>query len=167
MAFPVGGLVAQGLNLTASDASEITPEEKYRSKRSFSYTASRRSRQHQKSFKSSIFLVISINPLHVMTYGLQFHFIRGALYYRNVESRNKSSKSSISMNEFVTPKQVARAIQVSESSVKRWCDKGVIPTQKTAGGHRRIQLAGLVRFLRESGQVLARPEVIGLPATTG
>lgn len=71
------------------------------------------------------------------------------------------------MSEFVTPKQVARAIQVSESSVKRWCDKGVIPTQKTAGGHRRIPLAGLMDFLRGSDQRLVRPEVIGLPATTG
>jgi excisionase family DNA binding protein len=71
------------------------------------------------------------------------------------------------MNEFVSPKQVARAIQVSESSVKRWCDKGVIPTQKTAGGHRRIPLAGLMEFLRGSQQTLVRPELIGLPATTG
>lgn len=71
------------------------------------------------------------------------------------------------MNEFVTPKQVARAIQVSESSVKRWCDKGVIPSQKTAGGHRRIPLGGLLDFLRQSDHVLVRPEVIGLPSTTG
>ena len=71
------------------------------------------------------------------------------------------------MNEFVSPKQVARAIQVSESSVKRWCDKGVIPFQKTAGGHRRIPLARLLEFLRESKQTLVRPELIGLPATTG
>jgi excisionase family DNA binding protein len=71
------------------------------------------------------------------------------------------------MKEFVTPKQVARAIQVSESSVKRWCDKGVIPSQKTAGGHRRIPLGGLLAFLRGSDQLLVRPEVIGLPATTG
>ena len=49
----------------------------------------------------------------------------------------------ISMNEYVAPKPVARAIQVSESSVKRWRDKGVTPTQKTA------------------------PEVLGLSATTG
>ena len=71
------------------------------------------------------------------------------------------------MKEFVTPKQVARALQVSESSVKRWCDKGVIASQKTAGGHRRIPLAKLLDFLRESDRTLLRPEVIGLPATTG
>jgi methanogenic corrinoid protein MtbC1 len=51
--------------------------------------------------------------------------------------------------------------------VKRWCDKGVIPNQKTAGGHRRIPLSGLLEFLRRSDQQLVRPEVVGLPATTG
>tara|TARA_R110002111_G_scaffold144910_2_gene211291 strand:+ start:160020 stop:160901 length:882 start_codon:yes stop_codon:yes gene_type:complete len=71
------------------------------------------------------------------------------------------------MNEFLTPKQVARALQVSESSVKRWCDKEIIPTQYTAGGHRRIALSALIDFLRSSKHELVRPEVIGLPATTG
>lgn len=71
------------------------------------------------------------------------------------------------MNEFLTPKQVARALQASESSVKRWCDKGIIPTQYTAGGHRRIALSDLIEFLRSSKHELVRPEVLGLPATTG
>jgi excisionase family DNA binding protein len=71
------------------------------------------------------------------------------------------------MNKLLTPKQVARAIQVSESSVKRWCDKGVIANQRTAGGHRRIALTELLEFLRRSDRTLARPELVGLPATTG
>ncbi len=71
------------------------------------------------------------------------------------------------MRELLTPKQVARAIRVSESSVKRWCDKGVIPTRYTAGGHRRIPLSGLLEFLRTSKQELVSPEVLGLPATSG
>ncbi len=71
------------------------------------------------------------------------------------------------MKDPVTPKQVAWAIQVSESSVKRWCDRGVIPTQYTAGGHRRIPMSGLLDFLRSSKQQLVRPELLGLPATTG
>ena len=71
------------------------------------------------------------------------------------------------MNEFLTPKQVARALQVSESSVKRWCDKEIIPTQYTAGGHRRIALSELVQFLRSSKHEIIRPEVLGLPVTTG
>lgn len=71
------------------------------------------------------------------------------------------------MDELLTPNQVARAIQVSESSVKRWCDDGKIRTRYTAGGHRRIPMDGLIEFLRTSKHQLLRPEVVGLPATTG
>ncbi|MGY8771702.1 MAG: MerR family transcriptional regulator [Pirellulales bacterium] len=71
------------------------------------------------------------------------------------------------MSQLVTPKQVARAIQVSESSVKRWCDKGIILTSYTAGGHRRIKIAELLLFLKSSNHQLVRPEIIGLPATSG
>lgn len=71
------------------------------------------------------------------------------------------------MKNLLTPKQVALAIDVSESSVKRWCDKGVIPTSYTGGGHRRIALPGLLRFLRSQRQNLRRPEVLGLPSATG
>ncbi len=67
----------------------------------------------------------------------------------------------------LTPKQVARAIGVSESSLKRWCDRGVIATVRTAGGHRRIDVAALLAFLRESGHQVVQPEVLGLPAVIG
>jgi methanogenic corrinoid protein MtbC1 len=71
------------------------------------------------------------------------------------------------MRDLLTPKQVARAIDVSESSVKRWCDKGVISTQYTAGGHRRIAMSGLVEFLRGGKYDLIHPEALGLPPTSG
>lgn len=71
------------------------------------------------------------------------------------------------MAELVSPKQVARAINVSESSVKRWCDKGIIPTQYTAGGHRRIPLSGFITFLRAAKHELIHPEALGLPPTSG
>jgi methanogenic corrinoid protein MtbC1 len=71
------------------------------------------------------------------------------------------------MQRMLTPKQVSRALQVSESSVKRWCDKGVIATQYTAGGHRRITMAGLADFLRSTRREVAIPEAVGLPATIG
>lgn len=67
----------------------------------------------------------------------------------------------------LSPKQVARAIGVSESSLKRWCDRGLIATIRTAGGHRRIDVAALLSFLRETGHELAHPEVLGLPAVSG
>ena len=71
------------------------------------------------------------------------------------------------MQQVLTPKQVARAIGVSESSLKRWCDRGVIQTERTAGGHRRLKLGDVLIFLRKSDLQLVRPEVLGLPPGTG
>jgi len=70
-------------------------------------------------------------------------------------------------NKLVTPKQVAQAIGVSESSLKRWCDRGILSTVRTAGGHRRLALESVFEFLRKSGQPLVRPELLGLPSNTG
>lgn len=71
------------------------------------------------------------------------------------------------MTSRISPKQVARALAVSESSVKRWCDKGVIATEYTAGGHRRVSLASLMQFLTDTNHKLVNPEVLGLPASSG
>ncbi len=71
------------------------------------------------------------------------------------------------MRDLLTPNQVARAIGASEASLKRWCDKGLLPTIRTAGGHRRIPIHGVMKFLRERGMPLIRPEVLGLPTSTG
>jgi methanogenic corrinoid protein MtbC1 len=71
------------------------------------------------------------------------------------------------VKELLTPKQVARAIDVSESSVKRWCDRGIIPTQYTAGGHRRIALSDLLAFFRQTKHQVLHPEALGLPSTSG
>lgn len=61
-----------------------------------------------------------------------------------------------------TPKQVAVALQVSESSVKRWCDQGAIRTDRTLGGHRRIPLQFLLEFLETTNRRLVEPSAIGL-----
>lgn len=71
------------------------------------------------------------------------------------------------MEELYSPRQVARAMQVSESSVKRWCDRGAISSQHTAGGHRRIALGALMDFIRSGAGALLHPEVLGLPVGTG
>lgn len=68
--------------------------------------------------------------------------------------------------EHLTPQQVARAIGVSTASLKRWCDKGVLPSIRTEGGHRRLPISGVIRFLQESGRQLVRPEILRLPPTT-
>lgn len=66
----------------------------------------------------------------------------------------------------LTPKRVAQAIGVSESSMKRWCDRGLIECNKTAGGHRRVSRTSLIRFLRSSNHEIHKPELLGLPAGT-
>ncbi len=71
------------------------------------------------------------------------------------------------MRTAISPKQVASAIGVSESSVKRWCDQGVLETVRTAGGHRRVLVPEVVRYLRATGQPLVQPEILGLPARVG
>ena len=67
----------------------------------------------------------------------------------------------------ISPKQVARALGVSEASVKRWADRGLLPATRTPGGHRRLPLSGVLEFLRQSAHPLVRPEVLGLPAASG
>jgi len=71
------------------------------------------------------------------------------------------------VKKLVTPKQVAQAINVSESSLKRWCDQGLLTAVRTAGGHRRLAVDDVFQFLRKSGQQLVRPELLGLPSNTG
>jgi excisionase family DNA binding protein len=39
----------------------------------------------------------------------------------------------------LTSKEVARILGVSEASIKRWADSGLLPAEKTGGGHRRFR----------------------------
>jgi excisionase family DNA binding protein len=62
----------------------------------------------------------------------------------------------------LSPRELADALGVSESSLKRWVDAGKITAARTEGGHRRIALPEAMRFIRESGAPLARPELLGV-----
>jgi len=66
------------------------------------------------------------------------------------------------LKAFLTPRDLADALGVSESSLKRWADDGVIRVSRTAGGHRRIALADAIRFARDSGLHIEHPEALGL-----
>lgn len=67
-------------------------------------------------------------------------------------------------NQLLTPKDLADAIGVSESALRRWVDAGRIAMSRTAGGHRRILLQDAIRFIRRTGATVVRPELLGLGA---
>jgi excisionase family DNA binding protein len=61
-------------------------------------------------------------------------------------------ESFITSTTDVSPRQVAIALGVSESAVKRWCDQGLLPLARTPGGHRRISSVAVLRFARDRGR---------------
>ena len=73
----------------------------------------------------------------------------------------KSIKSS---KRLITVQDLADAIDVSVSSVRRWVDSGDVQLTRTSGGHRRLTIAEAVRFIRSTGATVVRPQILGLPA---
>ena len=71
------------------------------------------------------------------------------------------------MSELLTPKQIARALGISESSLKRWGDRGRLPAIRTAGGHRRLRRTEIVQLVRDGQLTLETPEALGLPPSAG
>lgn len=71
------------------------------------------------------------------------------------------------MKAYLSPKELAVVIGVSESSLRRWADEGLIAFTRTAGGHRRIAADEAVRFIRTSRCPVARPEILGLQDMVG
>ena len=55
------------------------------------------------------------------------------------------------MTDSLTTKAVAKLLRVSEATVKRWADSGLLQSDKTVGGHRRFSLNAVARLRRELG----------------
>jgi excisionase family DNA binding protein len=51
----------------------------------------------------------------------------------------------------LTTKEVARLCQVSDATVKRWAEAGLLRSERTNGGHRRFRAEEIARFQREIG----------------
>jgi MerR family transcriptional regulator, light-induced transcriptional regulator len=63
---------------------------------------------------------------------------------------------SISTSEF------AKALGISDSSVRRMADAGELGMHRTHGGHRRIPVAEAVRYVHDNRAQVVQPEVLGL-----
>jgi MerR family transcriptional regulator, light-induced transcriptional regulator len=55
------------------------------------------------------------------------------------------------MTDSVTTKAVAKLLRVSEATVKRWANSGLLQSEKTMGGHRRFSLNAVAHLRRELG----------------
>lgn len=61
----------------------------------------------------------------------------------------KGKKTKAAAN--LTTRDVAGLLRVSEATVKRWADNGLLLPEKTVGGHRRFSIQSVARLRREQG----------------
>ncbi|HYN85176.1 MAG TPA: B12-binding domain-containing protein [Pyrinomonadaceae bacterium] len=85
---------------------------------------------------------------------------------------------SYSTEKFLTTRQLAQMWAVSEATIKRWADAGLLRFSRTVGGHRRFAPEDVTRFERDRGlrlktartprpSVTARGSVTVLDVETG
>jgi excisionase family DNA binding protein len=84
-----------------------------------------------------------------------------------VQSASKFCKNSNSYFSFkeevcLSSHQASRLLQVSPSTVVGWINQGKLEAFRTPGGHRRVRVSDLRRFLLDNGMPL--PPELGAPA---
>ncbi len=67
----------------------------------------------------------------------------------------------------LTIPDLAGAIGVSVSSLKRWADDGKLHVTRTAGGHRRVERTEAIRFIRELRLPIVKHHYLGLDNLSG
>jgi excisionase family DNA binding protein len=78
--------------------------------------------------------------------------------------KGNAIETDSNMAKMLTTKKVAHLLNVSEATVKRWTDEGLLEAEKTVGGHRRFRVEKILRFQKEQqlgkqagDQMIARP----------
>ena len=90
-------------------------------------------------------------------------FSSAARYNRSNRPPHAIAPSDQMAEAAVSPKVASRALGVSESTLKRWCDRDLLKVTRTAGGHRKVAVSEILRLARLQGRPLAAPELVGLP----
>jgi excisionase family DNA binding protein len=54
-------------------------------------------------------------------------------------------------SEYISTQEVAGLFKVTETTVKRWADQGIIPCVKSPGGHRKFRLPDIIGFAEKQG----------------
>jgi excisionase family DNA binding protein len=80
--------------------------------------------------------------------------------YRPTQNLPKLPVSSVKRT--LSTAEFAKALDISESSVRRLADAGALEIHRTRGGHRRIPISEAVRYIRETRAAVASPELLGL-----
>src|ERR1700755_3201717 len=57
----------------------------------------------------------------------------------------------MSETNYLTTKEVAQLCRVSDATVKRWEDAGLLKSERTCGKHRRFRADEVARFQRTQG----------------
>jgi excisionase family DNA binding protein len=66
----------------------------------------------------------------------------------------------MNMDEWLSLSDAAKLLGVHPSTVRLWSDKGVLPTHRTSGGHRRYRRSEVLLWAKTTREVRAEPESI-------
>jgi len=66
------------------------------------------------------------------------------------------------MTRTISTSELAKALGISDSSVRRLVDSGELEIHRTQGGHRRIPIPEAMRYVRQTQSPVAVPELLGL-----